>query len=121
MSDLKQSKIWLSDIEFLNKIISRLGKRSKGLPAHIKITVIDTGFEETIPFFHSPLRHSQLKLQKDWVKNSLDPTNIAGHGTHIVSLIMTIALEADIYMARVAEDRKGLEGVSGEIVAKIIF
>jgi hypothetical protein len=34
---------------------------------------------------------------------------------------MTIALEADIYMARVAEDRKGLEGVSGEIVAKIIF
>jgi hypothetical protein len=121
-SDLKQSKIWLSDIEFLNnKIISGLGKRSEGLPARIKIAVIDTGFEETVPFFHSPLRRSRLKLWKDWIKDSPDPTDIAGHGTHIVSLIMTIAPEADIYVARVAEDRKGLEGASGEIVAKVMF
>ncbi|KFY79163.1 hypothetical protein V499_01822 [Pseudogymnoascus sp. VKM F-103] len=120
-SDLKQSKIWLSDIEFLNnKIISRLGKRSEGLPARIKIAVIDTGFEETVPFFHSPLRRSRLKLWKDWVKDSPEPIDIAGHGTHIVSLIMTIAPEADIYVARVAEDRKGLEGGSGEIVAKAV-
>jgi hypothetical protein len=120
--DLKQSKIWLSDIEFLNnKIISGLGKRSEGLPARIKIAVIDTGFDETVPFFHSPLRRSRLKLWKDWVKNSWDPTDTAGHGTHIVSLIMTIAPEADIYVARVAEDRKGLEGASDEIVAKVMF
>jgi hypothetical protein len=120
-SDLKQFKIWLSGIEFLNnEIISRLGKRSEGLPARIKIAVIDTGFEVTVPFFHSPSRRSRLKLWKDWVKDSPDPIDTAGHGTHIVSLIMTIAPEADIYVARVAEDRKGLEGAS-EIVAKVIF
>ena len=36
-------------------------------------------------------------------------------------MIMTIAPEADIYVARVAEDRKGLEGASDEIVAKVMF
>jgi hypothetical protein len=120
--DLKQSKIWLSEIYFLsNEIIGGLGKRSENLPARIKIAVIDTGFEETVPFFHSPLRRSRVKLWKDWVKDSLDPTDIAGHGTHIVSLVMTIAPEADIYVARVAEDHKGLEGTSDEIVAKVVF
>ena len=120
--DLKQSKIWLSNIEFLNnEIISGLGKRSEGLPARVKIAVIDTGFEETVPFFHSPRRRPRLKDWKDWVKDSPDPTDIAGHGTHIVSLIMTIAPEADIYVARVAEDRKGLEGAGDEIVAKVMF
>ena len=120
--DLKQSMIWLSGIEFLNnKIISRLGKRSEGLPARIKIAVIDTGFEETVPFFHLPHRRSRLKRWKDWVRNSPDPTDISGHGTHTVSLIMMIAPEADIYVARVAEDRKGLEGASDEIVAKVMF
>lgn len=117
---LEQSKIWLSGIESLNKTISGLGKRSEGLPARIKIAVIDTGYEETVPFFHSPLRRSRL-IWKDWVKDSLDPTDTAGHGTHIVSLIMTIAPEADIYVARVAEDQKGLEGASDETVAKVMF
>jgi len=120
--DLKQSKIWLSDIDFLNnKIISGLGRRSECLPARIKIAVIDTGFEETVPFFHSPRRRPRLKDWKDWAKDSPDPTDIEGHGTHIVSVIMTIAPDADIYVARVAEDRKGLEGASDKIVAKVMF
>jgi hypothetical protein len=119
--DLKQSKIWLSNIEFLNsKIIGGLCNRSEGLPARIKIAIIDTGFEETVPFFHLPHRRRRIKDWKDWVKDSPEPTDIAGHGTHIVSLIMTIAPDADVYVARVAEDRKGLEGASDEIVAKVI-
>ncbi|KAJ6157218.1 hypothetical protein N7497_006103 [Penicillium chrysogenum] len=83
-SDLKQSNRWLSDIaSFNDKVINRLVKQSHGRPPRIKIAVIDTGFEETVPFFHSPLRRSRLKAWKDWVEDSPDPTDIEGHGTHI--------------------------------------
>ncbi|KAF2786666.1 subtilisin-like protein, partial [Melanomma pulvis-pyrius CBS 109.77] len=120
-TSLRQSKSWLSGVEYLNSnIIRKLGKRSEGVPARIKIAVLDTGFEENVPFFHSPHRRPRIKDWKDWVEDSPDATDIAGHGTHIVSLIMTIAPDADIYVARVAEDRKGLEGAGDEIVAKAI-
>jgi hypothetical protein len=52
---------------------------------------------------------------------SREPVDTDGHGTHLVSLIMRIAPEADIYVARVAESSARLESCRAKVAKVRIY
>ena len=105
--------MWLQKVTKINKY---LVQESSTSTTPIKIAVLDTGCDPEAVFFHSRARSSQIKHWKDWVHDSADFEDCAGHGTHAVALVMRMAPAADIFIARVAEDRGKLEGASDAIV-----
>lgn len=58
----------------------------------------------------------QVKQTKTWVDGKADEDDW-GHGTHAAALILKIAPEADIYVARIA--KKHNSRVEPDIVAKV--
>lgn len=88
---------------------------SKNYGDPIKIAILDTGYDDDAVFFHHPYRCSRMKGWKDWVDSSITPQDCNGHGTHVVSLVMKVAPNADIFVARVAKDTEGLQHASENI------
>lgn len=83
--------------------------------SRIRIAILDTGFDPESPFFSSRVRNARVKGWKDWVSNSPEHQDQDGHGTHVMSLAMKIASEADIFMARVAKGAEDLQEASQNI------
>jgi hypothetical protein len=118
LKDQKKSRQWLKRINFLN---DQLRSTSLQNPpqTRIRIAVLDTGYDADAVFFQPHVRRNRLIKWKDWVEDAGKPQDCHGHGTHLVSLIMKIAPEADICVARVAKDPSGL-GNASENVAEVI-
>ncbi|KAF4946043.1 hypothetical protein FGADI_11480 [Fusarium gaditjirri] len=110
--DQKAARKWLKRIQLLNKELKSL---SQGPVKRVRIAILDTGYDADAVFFHPNARRNRLVKWKDWVGDAKEPTDCNGHGTHLVSLIMKIAPEADIYVARVAKDPMGLNDASEAI------
>lgn len=111
----KPSDSWLESL-----VSSRLAKdlhahTKTGCSSRIKIAILDTGYDPESPFFRSRIRRNRIKSWKDWVSNSLQHQDQDGHGTHVVSLVMRIAPQADVYMARIAEGTEGLQKASQSV------
>jgi hypothetical protein len=116
----KGAKVWLSHMQRLN---SELAKTVPGMvqgssSARVRIAVLDTGCDDNAPFFFHPDNQPRLKQWKDWVDGSDQRKDCHGHGTHLVSLVMKIAPEAQIYVARIAKSPDRLLEAS-ENVAKV--
>ena len=112
--DSKKSRKWLKRISSLNESL----KSSQPSRERIRIAILDTGYDADAVFFQPPTRRSRLIHWKDWVENAAKPLDSHGHGTHSVSLVMKMAPEAEICVARVASDPGALEKAS-ENVAKV--
>lgn len=113
--DQKDSKRWLKRIQLLN---IELKKQSQGPARRTRIAILDTGYDADAIFFQPNPQRNRLVRWKDFVEDAKEPTDCNGHGTHLVSLIMKIAPEADIYVARVAKDPMGLSTAS-EAIAEV--
>ncbi|KAK1148502.1 hypothetical protein N8T08_009507 [Aspergillus melleus] len=118
----KAAARWLSRLEEFHKeliqVASTVGLRTPGRP--VRIAILDTGYDEGAPFFFLPGVQSRLKGWKDWVDQSDMPQDCDGHGTHLVSLIMKCAPEAELYVARIAKDARTFSD-SSEYIAKAIL
>lgn len=116
----RKAKSWLWEMQHLNTELAQTFPQIG--PGHfserIRIAVLDTGCDNDAPFFHLPDNGPRLKQWKDWVDGSASWQDLHGHGTHLVSLIMRIAPEADIYVARIAESPDQLMK-AGENVAEV--
>lgn len=113
----KKSKKWLSRICSLQKQLAA----DCPVPVphrRVRIAILDTGYDPDALFFQPPSRRNRLVQWKDWVDGAQEPEDRHGHGTHLVSLIMQMAPEADICVARVSKDQKGLARAS-ESVAEV--
>ncbi|KAL7965773.1 peptidase S8/S53 domain-containing protein [Trichoderma sp. SZMC 28014] len=113
--DEKEAMKWLSRMQKLSGILSAAPGHST---RRVRIAILDTGCDNDSPFFHLPSYSSRLKGWKDYVDGSEEWVDKHGHGTHLVSLIMDIAIDADVYIARVAADATELSTAS-ENVAKV--
>jgi len=113
----KKSERWLIRIYSLQK---QLAADCRVTVPHrrVRIAILDTGYDPDAVFFQPPSRRSRLVQWKDWVDDARQPEDCHGHGTHLVSLIMQMAPEADICVARVSKDQKGLARAS-ESVAEV--
>ena len=116
----KEARKWLSHVKQLNSSLGLLAKAIPltGLARPIRIAILDTGCDDNASFFHSPGNSSRLKGWKDWVDDSDQQQDSHGHGTHLVSLIMNIAPNAHVYVARVAKNPDALS-MADETVAEV--
>ncbi|KAL6823407.1 hypothetical protein V8C40DRAFT_248013 [Trichoderma camerunense] len=103
----KSSRKWLERIDRLNKRLSSLPGTTPR--ERIRIAILDTGYDADSAYFQHNSRRNRLVKWRDWVEHSTTPQDCNGHGTHLVALVMRIVPEAEICVARVANDHQGLE------------
>lgn len=112
----KEAEKWLERMKLCNLKLSR--DASARVSRNIHIAILDTGCNDNVPFFLPQGNRDRLKAWKDWVDGSHEFEDCHGHGTSIVSLIMKITTNADLYVAQVAKSPKEILGAS-ENVAQV--
>lgn len=120
----KGSTRWLSRMRQLNKELAEAVPYDSSAPEKpVRIAVLDTGFDDGGLFFDLPENSKsldRLKGWKDFVDSSYRWQDAQGHGTHLVSLILSIAPRAELLVARIARNTDDLVGAS-ENVAQVRF
>lgn len=66
----------------------------------IKVAVLDSGIELEDPAIAS---HIKRIAYKDFITNDQRPCDIAGHGTHTAAILIGMARNAELLVARVTE------------------
>lgn len=74
--------------------------------SRIKVAILDTGLDVGHPDIKA--REERIKDIRSWVNGlngERDPKagDSSGHGTHVTSLLLDVAPDSDIYVARIAE------------------
>jgi hypothetical protein len=86
----------------------------------IRIAILDTGINEYHPFFKGVkatrrARDSPFKGMQSFIGDS-NAADSFGHGTNVASLILRIAREANLYIAKIS---KGQEEEGPEPIVKV--
>lgn len=73
----------------------------------IKIAVLDTGVDVTHSFIKGAMKKPQrIKTTRSFVDGVKDTQDSHGHGTHVAALLLKVAPDAHLYIARVASGGK---------------
>ena len=67
----------------------------------IKIAVLDTGVDLTHSFIKGAKKQNRIKLTKCFVEG-VTTQDSHGHGTHVAALLLKVAPDAQLYIAKVA-------------------
>lgn len=81
----------------------------------LKIAILDTGYDDTTPSFYIPGRLERIREWRDFASASPIPVDSDGHGTHLLTILLQVAPSAEIFVARVAENSKGLAAAEDAI------
>lgn len=119
MPPTKPSRAWMRRVQLLSRTLKSVGRQA-GASERVSVAILDTGYDPDSGsgFFDHGSVNNHLKGWKDFVGAGDRPQDTDGHGTHTVSLLMQVAPEADIFVARVARNSKELETCS-ENVAQV--
>ncbi|PLB55445.1 subtilisin-like protein [Aspergillus steynii IBT 23096] len=119
---MREAKEWLSRLDSFHEELDQVAPAGGlDIPRRpVRIAILDTGLDEKSHMFSIRPYTERLKGWRDWVDGSAQPQDCHGHGTHLVSLVMRCAPEADIYVARIARDQDQL-GESSTHVAEAIL
>ncbi|GLA16157.1 hypothetical protein AnigIFM62618_002726 [Aspergillus niger] len=117
----KNASNWLLDVKEFNRELAQVAPAAglRGLSRRVRIAILDTGYDDNAPFFFSPDVMERLKGWKDWADGSIQPEDCHGHGTHLVSLVLKCAPDADIYVARIAKRPQQLLSASEKVAEAI--
>lgn len=110
---------WLERFDIANRQLASFANCNQSHP--VKIAILDTGCNMDDPFFAGPgiYRADPTVRWIDFVDGTLEPVDEdqGQHGTALTCLLLRLAPDATIFVARVARDSDGLS-VAREIVAK---
>ena len=113
------SDIWLQD--FKTKFQGFVDSKARANRTPVKIAILDTGFDGKLEEFHQ--QGVRIKAYKSWVTTvdtpiqAKSPSGLqrrfmrdnckdeVGHGTHLTALILQTNPWADLYVARVTDQR----------------
>lgn len=115
--EANKSSLWLDQLSEVNSYINGIAQRCNQGQKHraVRIAVLDTGYDDESVFFQLPTRRRRIRQWKDFYGYSEDPVDGNGHGTHTAALIMKVAPTADIYIARVTQDRATLRNCASKV------
>jgi subtilisin family serine protease len=111
----KSSAEWMGWAMDTGRFDLALRFRNNPNTPRVRIAILDTGYDSNSPFFSLAVRRKRLVKWRDFAKDSPEPVDDDGHGTHMVSLAMKMAPAADIYVARVASSSAGLQDARQDI------
>jgi subtilisin family serine protease len=72
----------------------------------VRIAVLDTGVDLAHRFIQGAKKHNRIKLIESFVEGVKGTQDLHGHGTHIAALLLEIAPDAQLYIAKIAESGK---------------
>ncbi|CZR60317.1 uncharacterized protein PAC_10213 [Phialocephala subalpina] len=109
----KRTDKWFAD---LHDRVHPLIQKTETRPVDSQ-AILDTGLE--LPEEAECAYGDRLRDQKSWLSHDEDckehlnrgDRDLDGHGTHAASLLLQVAPEADVYIARVFKDRKESKGI----------
>jgi hypothetical protein len=80
--------------------------RDKDSPPPVKIAVLDTGIDLEHNYIKGCKNANRIKKLKSFVTDDERINDGCGHGTHIAALLLKVAPECQIYVAKVASESK---------------
>ncbi|KAJ4322666.1 hypothetical protein N0V84_004691 [Fusarium piperis] len=118
---------WLDNLKHISRHIVMLRrKKPDQVFAPVKIAILDTGYDASLPFFSQAARAKCIRGWRDFVQDGqasdTDDTTRRddyGHGSLMARLAMESAPLANLYIARVVRDTKGLSLGSKSIAEAI--
>ncbi len=94
---------WIADLKSaVDKHTKKPHGYLRGIPA-VKIAVLDTGIDSDHPSIKGALKIKRIQMARSFVKNDKSPEDRFGHGTHVTQLLLDVAPDAQLYVAKVAE------------------
>jgi hypothetical protein len=105
-SRAKWADKWMSDLK--SKVHGRKSQpfvRDKDSPP-VKIAVLDTGIDMQHNYIKGCKKANRIKYVKSFVTDDKRLDDVCGHGTHVAALLLKVAPECQIYVAKVASGGK---------------
>jgi hypothetical protein len=99
-STVPSSDDWFGELDKLNEVLGAMDNETDTEHKPVRIAVLDTGIDQNDPYADA------ITDYKDFVdgNNSIKKDN-TGHGTNSVKLIFKVFNNAEIYVARIFENR----------------
>ncbi|KAL6720849.1 hypothetical protein ACLMJK_002774 [Lecanora helva] len=92
---------WFKDLQSDTQAL--LEPYRKDRMKRVKIAILDTGVDRTHASIESQWS-KRIKGVKSWVNSEGGDIDQCGHGTHAAALLLKVAPEAHVYVARIAKD-----------------
>ena len=121
-SNAEATDKWFDDFKRL-ELLKELGNLPKDANGRIRVAVIDTGVNTRNRRINAEILRGRIVEIRDWTENKSgekvesmeDPE---GHGTLIATIILDIAPNVDLYIARVTNGKTG-DTIETKTVAKV--
>ncbi|KAF7531527.1 hypothetical protein G7054_g8803 [Neopestalotiopsis clavispora] len=117
--DRLSSHTWLWETFRFNQIIQGSYASLPSETRRVRVAILDTGYDDHAAFFKAGPRKKRIKEWQDFAGKIASPVDEDGHGTHKTALVMKLAPEADIYVARITKNNEELRTRAEEICEAI--
>jgi hypothetical protein len=105
VADRKRSRYadeWMGFLgNYVHKHIEKPDKYLRDARA-VRIAVLDTGIDKEHPFIRAALNEKRIRTAESFVSGVESTKDTLGHGTYIASLLLTVAPDAQLYVAKIA-------------------
>ena len=72
--------------------------------SRVKIAVLDTGVDFKHPFIDGAVKTKRIQVATSFVNNDESIQDSFGHGTHVAKLLLEVAPDAELLVAKIAEE-----------------
>ncbi|KAK0123908.1 hypothetical protein ONS95_008900 [Cadophora gregata] len=99
--EAKYADNWMALLK--TKFHNHFQKKSDIVHDSVKIAVLDTGLDTTIPTLKGAINQKRIKVVKSFVAGDPDTADEFGHGTHVASLLLKVAPRAQVFVLKIAK------------------
>jgi subtilisin family serine protease len=89
----------------VHKYIEKPGKYFRKKPA-VKIAVLDTGIDPEHAFINGAMKAKRIVVAESFVNGDRSIDDRFGHGTHVANLLLSVAPDTELYVAKVANSEE---------------